>query len=327
MKIAILGYDDCLGQGFIGAADLLEMSRRMLMTIERPEPYQVVTVTHDGKPFRDGFGRQHRVDASFRTIDSYAAIIVPPFLSSREDLLPATPAVNWIAGWLRRQHAIGAIVASSCNGVLLLGEAGLLDGRRCTTTWWRHDELSARYPRADPAWGASFMEDRRVVTGSGPFSWIDLALHVIRELCGAEASKKAADLTVVDTTRSTLADYVPTGQGDPNRFILEAKNFIRQAGEAPITTTQLARALKVSERTLYRRLKEATGEAPKHFVDRLRVEAARMLLETTHRSIKQLASAAGYADEASFRRAFRRYAGMTPSEYRSWSIAQRGVRI
>jgi transcriptional regulator GlxA family with amidase domain len=222
---------------------------------------------------------------------------------------------------------MGAIVAGSCNGVFLLGEAGLLDGRRCTTTWWRHDELRARYPRADVAWGASLLEDRRVVTAGGPLSWIDLSLHMIRELCGAEAAKKAADYTVVDTVPSTQTIYIPPGHlTASNPFVLEAEHAVRQAGDAPMTSTQLARALNVSERTLHRRIKEATGETPKHFLDRVRFEAARLLLETTKNSVKQLASASGYADETSFRRAFRRYAGMSPGAYHSWSPARRSAK-
>ncbi|WP_457798732.1 GlxA family transcriptional regulator [Methylocystis sp. S23] len=327
MDVAILGYADCLGQGFIGAADLLAMSLRMLKSKTRPEPYRVVTVTHDGAPFRDGFGRAHAADASFSSLDACAAVIVPPFLCSCDDPLPPAADLNAAAGWLRRQHAMGAIVAGSCNGVFLLGEAGLLDGRRCTTTWWRHDELRARYPRADVAWGAALMEDRRVVTAGGPLSWIDLSLHVIRELCGAEAAKKAADFTVVDTVPATQTIYIPPGHlTASNPFVLEAEHFVRQAGDSPMTSTQLARALNVSERTLHRRLKEATGETPKHFLDRVRFEAARMLLETTQSSVKQLATASGYADETSFRRAFRRYAGMTPGAYRNWSLARRGVK-
>ncbi|PPD42673.1 MAG: AraC family transcriptional regulator [Methylocystis sp.] len=327
MDIAILGYDDCLGQGFVGAADLLLLSRRLLKNAAQPDPYRVVTVTYDGAPFRDGFGRTHLADASFSTLDGCAAVIVPPYLCNADSAEPTTPAISAAAGWLRRQHALGAIVAASCNGVFLLGEAGLLDGRRCTTTWWRHDELKSRYPRADAAWGASLMEDRRVVTAGGPLSWIDLSLLVLRELCGGEAAKKAADFTVVDTASSTQTIYIPPGHlTASNPFVLEAEHVVRQAGDAPMTSAQLARALNVSERTLHRRLKEATGETPKHFLDRVRFEAARMLLETTQNSVKQLASASGYADETSFRRAFRRYAGMTPGAYRSWSLARRSAK-
>ena len=111
MDIAILGYADCLGQGFLGAADLLLMSRRMLKSRALPDPYRVVTVTHDGAPFRDGFGRSHTPDASFAALDACAAVIVPPFLCNCDDLLPPAGDVNAAAGWLRRQHALGAVVA------------------------------------------------------------------------------------------------------------------------------------------------------------------------------------------------------------------------
>jgi transcriptional regulator GlxA family with amidase domain len=327
VDIAILGYEDCLGLGFIGAADLLLLSRRMLKKKGQPEPYRVIAVSHDGLPVRDGAGRSHVVDASFADLDICAAIIVPPYLCEGDQSLPPHSAIGAAAAWLRRQHAQGAIVAGACNGVFLLGEAGLLDGRRCTTTWWRQSEMKERYPRADPAWGASLIEDGRVVTAGGPLSWIDLSLHVLRALCGPEAAKTAADFTVVDTVPSTQAIYIPPGHlSAANPFLLEAERVVRQSGDAPLTAIDLARALGVSERTLHRRLKDVSNETPKHFIDRVRFDTARTLLETTRNSVKQLAAASGYADETSFRRAFRRYSGMTPGSYRSWSLARRGLR-
>jgi transcriptional regulator GlxA family with amidase domain len=327
MDIAILGFESCLGLGFVGAADMLTLSRRMLAKKNASGPYDVVAVSHDGQPVRDGAGRLLEVDGRFEDVDGCAAIIVPGYVCDGGHALPPYPAIGAASAWLRRQHALGAIIAGSCNGVFLLGEAGLLDGRRCTTTWWRHNELKSRYPRADAAWGASLIEDGRVVTAGGPLSWIDLTLYVIRALLGPEAAKKAADFTVVDTVPSSQAIYVPPGHlSASNPFLLQAEHIVRQAGEAPFTTIDLARALRVSERTLHRRLKEASGETPKHFLDRVRFDTARMLLETTRNSIKQLATASGYADETSFRRAFRRYSGMTPGAYRAWSQARRSVK-
>ncbi|MGJ0533136.1 helix-turn-helix domain-containing protein [Methylocystis sp.] len=84
----------------------------------------------------------------------------------------------------------------------------------------------------------------------------------------------------------------------------------------------LARALGASVRTLHRYLQRASGETPKHFIERIRFEAARTQLETTAHTVKRLAASAGYADEASFRRAFSRYSGMTPSAYRRWVQAR-----
>ena len=323
MQIAILAFDGCLGSGVLGPVDLLSLGRRMIAKSRSNPPFEVVIVSFDGRPVRDGSGRRIEADASFETAGDFAAVLVPAFYCEGGHTFPATPAIGAAAAWLRRQHALGAMVCASCNGVFLLGEAGLLDGRRCTTTWWRYDSLKSRYPRADTAWGAPLIEDGRVVTAGGPLSWIDLSLSVVRRLFGPEAAKVVADFTVVDTAPNSQAVYVPPGHlAAANPFLLEAEHIVREANATPMTAQQLAQALGASERTLHRRLKEATGESPKRFIDRVRFETTRMLLETTSQPVKQLATGAGYADENSFRRAFHRYAGMTPGAYRSWSRAR-----
>jgi transcriptional regulator GlxA family with amidase domain len=324
MVVVVVAFNGCLGSGLIGAVDMLTLGRCMISKKGQPQPYRVLTASFDGRAIEDGNGRRLQVDASFADIYSCSAIIVPGFVCEGDQSLPVTPAIGAAAAWMRHQHALGATICGSCNGVFLIGEAGLLDGRRCTTTWWRHDELKTRYPRADAAWGAPLIEDRKVVTAGGPLSWIDLSLHVIRALCGAAAAKTAADFTVVDTVPSTQTIYVPPGHlAASNPFLLEAEHAVRQAGDEPVTARRLASSLGTSERTLHRRLKEASGETPKAFIDRVRFESARLLLETTAHSVKQLAASSGYADETSFRRAFQRYSGMTPGAYRTWARARR----
>jgi transcriptional regulator GlxA family with amidase domain len=323
MQIVVLAFDGCLGSGVFGPMDMLTLARKMISKRGQPEPYSLSAVSFDGRFIQDGNGRRIDVDASLESVGDCAAILVPGYFCEAGHSFPATPAIGAAAAWIRQQHARGAIVCASCNGVFLLGEAGLLDGRRCTTTWWRHDELKNRYPRADAAWGASLIEDRRVATAGGPLSWIDLSLHVVRKLIGAEAAKIAADFTVVDTVPTAQTVYVPQGHlAASNPFLLEAERIVRDAGDTPLSAHQLAQALGASERTLHRRLKQASGETPKGFIDRVRFETTRMLLETTAQSIKQLAASSGYSDETSFRRAFHRYSGMTPGAYRSWARAR-----
>jgi transcriptional regulator GlxA family with amidase domain len=327
MDIVVLGYEDCLGLGFIGTTDLLLLARRMLKKKGEPEPFNVITASYDGNPFRDGFGRYHSVDTSFLSIDSCSAIIIPPFFCNSDHSFPSTPTINSAAGWVRRQHALGAVIAASCNGVFIVGEAGLLNERRCTTAWWRYDEIKSRYPRADIARGAALIEDNRVVTAGGPLSWVDLSINLIQNLVGSEAAKKALEFTIVHTTQSSQAVFVPPACLSPsNSFQLKAEEVVRQAADKSLTSVLLANVLGVSERTLHRRIKEATGERPKHFIDRVRFETARMLLETSTSPVKQLARTSGFSDETSFRRAFRRYSGMTPGAYRSWSVVQRGIK-
>lgn len=324
MKIVVIGSEGCLASGFVGLCDILSLAARAIADQQCAPPYEVVSASLDGGPVRDGQGRHLEVDAALRDVDRCNALIVPGFLPDANNRPPDMASLKDIAGFIRHHHAHGALACGSCSGVFLLGEAGLLDGRRCTTTWWLYDEMKRRYPRANALWGTALVEDRRVVTAGGPLSWIDLALHVVRSLCGADAARAAADFAVVDTAPSTQAVYIPTDHlNASNPLLLEAERIVRQSTGQLLTARDLAQRLATSDRTLHRRLAEATGESPKQFIDRIRFGMARTALEMTAKSISEIAMAAGYSDEGSFRRVFVKLSGMSPGAYRRW-IRERG---
>jgi PAS domain S-box-containing protein len=318
IKIVVAGINGCHGSAFVGLTDALELARRAIAhATGQDAPFYMVTASSDGAGIVDGFGRRFDIATSFEAISACDAILAPGFQPDEAGHPPSMSHLSGVAAWIRRQHSRGALVCGAGTGVFLLGEAGLLDGRRCTTGWRSIDELKRRYPRAAAARDAMLIEDRRVVTAGAPLSWIDLALYCIRTLCGDAAARIAGEFTVFDTASSGLTAYQPNGYlSGLNPFLIEAERIVRQAGDSPLSASDLARVLSTSERTLHRRLKQACGESPKAFIDRVRVDAARTLLETSGKSIKELASSAGFVDEASFRRAFRRYAGMAPGAYR-----------
>jgi transcriptional regulator GlxA family with amidase domain len=324
MKIVIVASEGCLASAIVGLVDILWLAQRAISDGGKAvASFKVVTASVDGAPVTDGRGRRLEVDKAFGSIRSCDAIIVPGFVPDGTRRPPSMSALAPAAAWIRHHHTRGALACGSCSGVFLLGEAGLLDGRRCTTTWWLHDEMKHRFPRAQATFGAALIEDRRVVSAGGPLSWIDLALHTIRMLCGADAARVAADYAVVDTAPSTQAVYVPAGHlARSDAFLMDAERIVRHAGEASLSARDLAHRLSTSERTLHRRLKLASGESPKTFIDRVRFETAKTALEDSTRSVKQVAAAAGYTDETSFRRAFRRLSGMTPGAYRTWARAR-----
>ncbi|HWZ49715.1 MAG TPA: helix-turn-helix domain-containing protein [Herbaspirillum sp.] len=327
MKIVLLGFEGCLPSGIVGLADMFWLAEQAgqrhamndVLDVRSPAAmFEVITASVDGQPLHDGRGRPLAVDASVADIVSCDAILIPGLVEGADGLPPQTPAMQNVTAWLRRQHAHGALIGGSCAGVFVLGEAGLLNGRRCTTTWWLHEELTRRYPRADTVWSSALLEDQGVVTAGGPLSWVDLALHVIRRLAGPEAARVAADFAVVDNTRLTQTVYAPQryiSQRDP--ILVNAEQAIRQA-PARLTAVELAHALAISERTLHRKLKALVNESPKVFMTRIRLEMACTLLDGQGVSIKRVAHKSGYEDEGSFRRAFIRFTGMNPSAYRHW---------
>ena len=324
-KIVVAGLTHCLGSAFLGLCDALELAgAAVARATGETAPFYVLTASPGGAPVVDGAGRVFPVATALEEISACDAVLLPGFHPDENGQPPLLSALSGAAGWLRRQHARGALVCGAGSGAFLLGEAGLLDGRRCTTTSRWLDELKRRYPRADVARGAALLEDRRVATAGPPLAWMDLALHAIRRLCGGEIARIAADSVLLGDAGAEAAIYRPEGYlSGLDPFVVEAERIVREAGEAPLSTLDLARALSTSERTLHRRLKLAGAGAPKAFIDRVRVETARVLLETSPKAVKELAAEAGFADESSFRRAFRRYAGISPGAYRSLSRARR----
>ncbi|XSG82098.1 MAG: GlxA family transcriptional regulator [Methyloligella sp. ZOD6] len=317
MRIVILAADSSLPSAFIGLMDVLTLAQWALAE-QGFDNFDLVSASMDGKPVKDRRGSEICVDTSLDQIKSCEAVVIPGFIPNSDRRPPKMEELAPVASWVRARHAYGALICGSCSGVFLVAEAGLLDGRRCTTTWWLHDELKRRYPSTEPLWASPLIEQDRIATAGGPLSWIDLALHTLRRLCGAEAARVAADFAVVDSAPSVSTAYSPIGHlSRGGSLLLEAERAVRHAGSSSIRTRELARHLAISERTLHRKLSEATGESPKRFIDRVRIETARVLLASDRRSIKEISASVGYQDESSFRRSFKRFVGTTPAAYRS----------
>ncbi len=157
-------------------------------------------------------------------------------------------------------------------------------------------------------------------------SWIDLALYTIRVLVGPKAARIAADFAVIDTAPLAQSVYVPPGHvqaRDP--FLVAAEIAVRgHRADVALTPCALAAQLATSERTLLRRLKNLGQQSSKTFISRVQLESARTLLETDSAAVKAVAQHCGWRDEGSFRRAFVRHTGMTPTAYRVWARQRRG---
>jgi PAS domain S-box-containing protein len=315
VKIVILGLEACLGSAFLGALDAFRLAARAIAAESgHPAPFETVSASPDGAAAVNGEGRRFEVERSFDKIAVCDAVIVPGFETNAAGAPPDMAHYATAAAFLRRHYARGALVCGSDTGAFLLGEAGLLDGRRCTANKRAHDELKRRYPRALPVWDAPLIEDRRVVTAGTHLSFVDIVLHVIGALCGANAAALAGEALVA--TGAPAKSLRSSALDGPRGFLLEAERVVRQAVDRSLSTQDLAQALSTSERTLHRRLKLASGDSPKSFIDRVRVDVAKSWLESSAKSVKELAASAGFSDEASFRRTFRRFVGMAPGAYR-----------
>jgi transcriptional regulator GlxA family with amidase domain len=225
-----------------------------------------------------------------------------------EDLLEA----------LRRAADRGARVLSVCSGAFILGEAGLLDGRRCTTHWRHAAELARRYPEAKVDPDVLYVDDDPVISSAGTAAGIDACLYLVRKEQGSRVANGIARRMVVPPHRDGgQAQYVtqpiaPSCDGSL-RDLLE---WMLVHLDQPLTIRQLAVRASMSERTFARRFVQDTGTTPQRWLIGQRILLAQQLLEETDETVDAIADRAGFGNATALRHHFRAWRGTTPNAYR-----------
>ncbi len=228
------------------------------------------------------------------------------------------PDLAKTVSWLRRAAPKARRVTSVCSGAYLLAEAGLLDGRRATTHWERSDDFARRYPKVRLEPDRIFVREGDIWTSAGITAGIDLSLALIEEDMGSGVARATAQQLVVHQRRpggqSQFSALLDTG-GAHGRFA-QLMDWIRERLAEPLSVERLASQAAMSPRNFARAFAAETGLTPAKAVERLRLEAARLRVETTHEPIDRVAEAAGFHDPERMRRAFLRAFGQPPQALR-----------
>lgn len=219
---------------------------------------------------------------------------------------------------LRRAADRGAILLSACSGAFILGAAGLLDGRPCTTHWRYAEDLQRRYPTARVNPDVLFVDDGDLITSAGTAAGIDASLHLVRrELGSATANVIARNMVVPPQRDGGQRQYierpVPPADSDALGDVLA---YMEDRLGEPHSVASLAQRAHMSTRTFARRFVAETGVTPMQWLTAQRVLHARLALETTDASIEEIAAACGFGSATLFRHHFTREVGIAPSAYR-----------
>jgi transcriptional regulator GlxA family with amidase domain len=223
-----------------------------------------------------------------------------------------------LVDWIRARATAARRVASVCSGAFLLASAGLLDGRRAATHWSRCAELARRFPAVAVDPDPIFIRDGNVWTSAGITAGIDLALALVEADFGRDAALGVARQLVVFLKRpggqAQFSTTLALQHGGARFERLHAWIADHLAGD--LTIAALASAAGMSERSFVRRYREATGATPARAVERIRIEAARRMLEEG-RPIKRTSARCGFGSEETMRRSFLKLLGTTPRAYRA----------
>jgi len=289
-----------------------------------PQTFEGSLRTLDGKQYQDVNGRKLTPEGRLDDGRAPDLIIVPAL-----DIDPRNPLPDFllpVASWIARNHAEGAVVASVCSGAMVLAASGLLDGKDATTHWAFSDGLARSFPAIRVRRERILVptgEGHRIITAGGTSAWADLVLYLIGRYAGETTARHVAKTWLLDPHSAGQLTYasLAVGRQHEDRLVADAQEWIADNYVHPTPVTAMVERSGLTERSFLRRFKRATGQTPVEYVQRLRVEEAKQLLETTNLPVDEISAEIGYSEPSSFRSAFRKNVGQAATAYRRrWSV-------
>jgi len=322
-SVAILALQDSGPLGVYGMFEVLAAAGGLWPRLTG-EPgcaarFEPLVVARSSDPFRTVVGLPLVPDRGLaETPDVDLIIVADVELPLGEDL-----AERWAdeIQWLRERSQGTALICSTCSGSLVLAEAGLLDGRDAASHWSAAALFRDRYPkvrfRADRILCSSGDGDRIITTG-GASSWQDLSLYLIARFCGPEEASRIARIFLFGDRRDGQLPFAAMMQARTHEdaTISQCQRWVGDNYETANPVAAMIERSGLRERTFKRRFTAATGYTPLEYVQALRTEEAKQMLETTDEPVESVAEQVGYEDAAFFRKLFRRRVGMSPAQYR-----------
>lgn len=281
-------------------------------------PVQPALVASRRGPYRSSTGLQVTPEGDLDGQCADIVIICDIHLDRHE-----TPEGRWAEeiAWVRRHLDHGAVVCSTCSGAVLLAEAGLLDDVEAASHWTMADLFRDRYPRVRLRPERILCDSGRagqVITTGGASSWQDLALYLIGRFCGAQEAARVARLFLLGDRGYGQLPFASMARPrqHSDAAIARVQAWLVDNYAVPNPVSAMAEKSGLSPRSFKRRFSAATGYTPVEYVQALRIEEAKQVLETEDLAIEEISALVGYEDPTFFRRLFKRRAGVTPAQYR-----------
>jgi len=255
-------------------------------------------------------------DVLIADVEQTDLIIIPAIdgdltlaIENNKDMLP----------WIVKQHAGGAEVASLCLGAFILASTGLLKGKKCATHWLAEGDFKRMFPEVQLVTEKIITDEHGLYSSGGAFSYLNLILYLIEKYVGREIAVLSAKVFAIELDRDSQLSFT-VFQGQKNHSddsVKEVQHFIETNYQAKITIDQLADMLAIGRRNLERRFKKATSNTIAEYIQRVKVEAAKISLESSRDNVNEVMYKVGYTDNKAFRSTFKRLTGLSPIQYRT----------
>lgn len=221
--------------------------------------------------------------------------------------------------WIIKQYKNGAEVASLCLGAFLLAATGLLEGKKCATHWLAVNDFRKMFPDVNLVEDKIIIDENGIYSSGGAYSSLNLILYLVEKYAGRDAAIFASKAFQIDYQRISQSPFtIFMGQKDHDDDpIKKAQDFIETNFQTKITVDQLASMLAISRRNFERRFKKATANTVVEYIQRVKVEAAKISLESSRENVNEVMYKVGYNDNKAFRTTFKKITGLSPVQYRN----------
>ncbi|NRD70338.1 helix-turn-helix domain-containing protein [Psychrobacter okhotskensis] len=320
-KVIIVGFDGVLGSVLAGALDLFSFTgvswQRFLDEAVEPR-FDVQIASLGGADIRCSNRLIMRAHCDIQEVTECDLLLIPTIGDSIDKVLSQNSA---LISHLQRLANTKADIASNCSGAFFLAKAGLLDGKVATTHWGYASKFKTDFPLVDLQENQFVTQSKNqfgnIFCAAGGSAFYDLGLLLIERYCGREISTQVAKTQIIDSKRGNQSSYTNVTLHKPHadQLVKQVQEFIEENFKQPMQVSNLAAMVNITPRTLNRRFQSCVTMRPIEYIQAVRIEQAKRLLELGDVTIKSLTEQVGYDDISSFTRLFKRATELTPKEY------------
>ena len=317
-KVTIVAVENCLVSSVVGMLDILSVANHIAMQAEgkRTAPvFLTHLVSKNGTEISDRRGIAMIPDRGIEDVIHTDIIYIPAILPPIEAVIEKSGS---IVQWLKDHIAKATTIVSACTGAFLIAESGALDGKRATTHWRAIDKFKQRYPQVALVPQRAIIDEGNVITAGGYYFYEKLALYLIEKFTTPQLATLCAKTMLIDPEfhhQTAFMIFAPQQQhGD--KEVLRVQQWLDQHYIQKVSVDKMASIAGLGIRNFKRRFVMSTGDTPLFYLQRLRVEAAKKLLEATMANVETITHRVGYEDVASFRKLFKKITGLSPKAYR-----------
>jgi transcriptional regulator GlxA family with amidase domain len=258
---------------------------------------------------------KHQVTIS--EIDNTNLILIPASLIRSFET--ASKNNRLLIEWVTKQYKQGAEVASMCAGSFMLASTGILSGKTCSTHWALSENFRTLYPDVNLQTDQLITDENGIYTNGGAYSFLNLLIYLIEKFYNRQTAIHCAKYFQIDLDRNLQAEFsIFNGhKKHDDDAILMAQKYLEENYQDKISIKKLSSDLSIDRRNFDRRFIKATGFTPLDYLQRVKMEAAKKMFETTRKTVNEIRYEVGYNDAKAFRDVFSRVTGLSPLEYKS----------